>query len=80
MIPLMNGTHVCEQCMTRLVLKNGHQKDMCQDVNGLCAQIMLTIIGSILRSYYENSYNHLERKKTFIMISYSYSIASSIQY
>jgi len=34
--------------MARLVVKNGHDKDSCYDDIGLCAQIILTILGSKL--------------------------------
>ena len=32
-----------ERCMARIALKNGHQKDMCYDEIGLCAQNIDTI-------------------------------------
>ena len=34
--------------MARLVVKNGHDKDSCYDDIELCAQNILTILGSIL--------------------------------
>ena len=34
--------------MARLVVKNGHDKDSCYDDIELCAQDILTILGSIL--------------------------------
>jgi hypothetical protein len=34
--------------MTRLVVVNGHQKDNCYNKNGLCAQNMAFILGSVV--------------------------------
>ena len=38
MVILLNQTFTVEWYMARLVVKNGHQKDMCHNEGGVCAQ------------------------------------------
>ena len=46
-ITLLNCTPIFEWSVTRLVVKNGHQKYMCNNEIGLCAINTLTILRSL---------------------------------
>ena len=47
-VTLLNWTPKFELYMARLIVKYGHQKDMCEDEIGHCAQHKATILYLIL--------------------------------
>ena len=60
--------------LARLIIMNGHQKDMCSNKVGLCAQYMITIntIGS--SHNWKGPCDHLKRKRVHfypLFISYA---------
>ena len=49
-VTLFDWTPIFEWYMTKPVLENGHQNDICYDEIGLCAQYIDTIVGSIVNT------------------------------
>ena len=60
--------------MARFIVKNGHHKDMCYDEIGLCAQNIDTFLGSIINTIGD----HIERRRTFNLMSYNFCISTLI--
>ena len=64
--------------MARLVVKNRHQNDTCENENGLCPLNLLTILGLVVSTIGEGLLHHFKRKRIFVLTSYNFCISTSI--
>lgn len=62
-----NWPPIFEWYVVRVAVKNGHQKDMCNDDLKLCGQNLNTILGSIGNTNWEVLWDRSTRKRVFTM-------------